>query len=109
MWAESAVAPADRTEMINSGLLVGEGRDHLVQAGELLDHDRPSIAGTAYPTFSRGSITYINAKKYGVRTRTMQKAIRGSTFRHLSEPPVAFTLEEYQWQRRVLVGKRHGS
>lgn len=49
------------------------------------------------------------AKKYGVRTRTMQKAIRGSTFRHLSEPPVAFTLEEYQWQRRVLVGKRHGS
>src|SRR4051794_6591141 len=59
--AERAVAPADRAEMINAGLLVREGRDHLVQAGELLDRNRPSIAGTTYPRFRSGSSTYINS------------------------------------------------
>src|SRR5437764_65345 len=43
MWAERAIAPADRTEMIDAGLLVRKHGDHLVQAGELLDHSAPRL------------------------------------------------------------------
>lgn len=60
MGTERAVAPADRAEMIDAGLLIREGRNHLVQTGKLFDHDRPSIATTASPDFRSGSSTYIN-------------------------------------------------